>query len=454
MKEPAKIARCLDDFDTTLDNAALNEENYDDYYVETKEGRGEDPTSKLIRRFKKSKDQNLKILLSGFKGCGKSTELLRLKRELDKDYLIKIFSVREKLDANNVSISEIIITVMKDLCEFVAENYTDIKLDKKLEKNLENWTSSIYEEEIKHRYYNAALGAGLEARTGFLKVLNVFGKLSLDFNAGRRFQEITRKEVNQTLSELILNCNLLVNDIKGQLKKIKKQNIIFLIEDLEKVERSVAEGIFYDYPKQLTAIDCSFIYTFPISLVYHPKHTIILNEFGGGKVALPMIKVHEKNGDDYVEGIDTITEIVYRRIDKEKNLVPEGLLRDFIRKSGGSLRDLFRMLRIAAENGIDRGVESIEEQDYRYSLNKLKTDYYNTISYNEQTGMTAADYYRILVDCCESNDKKPEDEKGLIDLKHNMCILGYNGEGGYDVHPVVKEILIDKGKLTKLTDKP
>ena len=45
-----KVAKRLVDVDITLDNDALNEENYDDYYVTTREGRGEDPTAKLIRR--------------------------------------------------------------------------------------------------------------------------------------------------------------------------------------------------------------------------------------------------------------------------------------------------------------------------------------------------------------------------------------------------------------------
>lgn len=443
-----KVARTLDDFDFTLDNEPLNEDNYDDYYVVTKEGRGEDPTALLIKKLRKLKNKDLKILFSGFKGCGKSTELLRLKRELDDDFLIKIFSVRDRLDSNNLTISEILITVMSDLFYFVHEKYKDIKLSDKLLKNIENWTNTIYNEEIKYKYFEGKFGAGMEIKSGFGKILNVFAKLGLDFNAGRKFKEITKKDINQTLTELIYNCNLLIFEIKNQLHKINKQNIIFIIEDLEKVDLGVAEGIFYDYPKQLTAISCCFIYTFPISLVYNPHYNVILNEFDGN-LTLPMIKVHEKDGKDYARGIDSIIQIVSRRIEKDKNLVDPDLLKKFIRVSGGCLRDLFRMLRMAADKAVDRESETIEQPDFQYSLNKLKNDYYNTISYNEKTGMTAQDYYDILVNCCGRPDKKPADVKGLMDLKHNMCILGYNGENWYDVHPVVKEILIDRGLMKR-----
>ncbi len=438
-----KIARRLEDIDITLHNNALTENNYADYYVVTNEGRGEDPTSEMSRKLRNQKDENLKILFSGFKGCGKSTELLRLKRELENDFLIKIFSVRERLDYNKLTVSEILITVMKDLFDFVNENYKKIKLSKKLIQNLENWTRSIYEEEITYNYYKGELAAGTNIGVGFGKILNVFARLGLDFNAGRKFQEITRKDVNQTLTELILNCNLLIMEVRNQLHKIGRHNIIFIIEDLEKVTLEIAEEIFYKYAKQLTAISCCIIYTFPISLVFNPTYNIILGEFDETLI-LPMIKVHDKNGKDYKTGIDSIVEIIQRRIDAEQKLVSRKLLKEFILMSGGCLRDLFRMLKLAAGSAIARGKSKIEKTDFTYGLNKLKNDYYNTISYNERNGITAAEYYKILVGCCSSPDKKPIDERGMMDLKHNMCVLGYNGDSWYDVHPVVKEILKDK----------
>lgn len=113
------VAQDLNQIDITLDNKALNEKNYEDYYVPTGEARGEDPTAELIRKLKNLQDKNLKTLFPGFKGCGKSTELFRLSRELKEDFVIRIFSVRERLDPNNLSISEILIAMMKDLFDFV-----------------------------------------------------------------------------------------------------------------------------------------------------------------------------------------------------------------------------------------------------------------------------------------------------------------------------------------------
>ncbi|MCK5055394.1 MAG: hypothetical protein KAT34_01960, partial [Candidatus Aminicenantes bacterium] len=311
----AMIARKLDEIDITLDNKALNEDNYNDYYVETKKGRGEDPTSTIIRKLKNLGDKNMKILFSGFKGCGKSTELLRLKRELEDEFLIKIFSVREKLDPNNLSISEILIAVMIDLFDFMKEYHKTIKLSKKLLENLENWTATIYKEEEKYKSYETVAAAGVDLTSGLGKILGVLGKLGLDFKSGRKYKEITGKDERKTLSELIINCNLLIFEIKNQLHKIGRKNIIFIIEDLEKVSLTTAEDIFHNYPKQLTSISCCFIYTFPISLVFNPKYNIIINEFDENFV-LPMIKVHDKQEKEYKPGIDSILKILDKRIDK------------------------------------------------------------------------------------------------------------------------------------------
>ena len=433
------IAERLEDIDNTLDSKALNEENYEEYYVFTKDGRGEDPTSMLVRKLRYQHGKDLKILFSGFKGCGKSTELLRLKRELEEEFVIQIFSVREKLDPNNFSISEIIIAMMEELCLFVNEHLKEVELDTTLLESLNDWAKTIYEEERKDKSHltEASAGAGLS----FSQLLKVFGKLNYDFKSGRKYSQITKLEERQTLSDLSQKCNALLNDIKSKLDKVNKKNIIFVIEDLEKIDLTTAENLFQNYSTQMTDLACSIIYTFPISLVYNSAYTVIIQDFDEN-CTLPMIKVHDKTGKDFPAGIDSIEEILDRRI--KKDLLPKHLKREFIKYSGGCLRDLFRMVKLASNNALDNDREHIGEEDYTYGLNKLKSDYFNTISYNERTGLSGEEYLKILKDCYNSEDKKPLDVKGMMDLKHNMCILGYNTDNWFDVHPVVKLILKDK----------
>ncbi len=440
---PAKIAACLEDFDTTLDNNSLTDNNYTDYYVDAVAGRGENPANRLIRQFGSNKEKNFKILFAGFRGCGKSTELLKVKRNLDKDFVIDIFSVREKLDPNNFSISELLIAITMDLLAFVYQNHDAIKLSKALTEKLETWSAKTVKEKVSYNYANMQTGAGVDIKAGLGMLLNLFAKLSFDFKAGRKFTEIASIETEKTLSDLLLHCNLIVEEIKTQLHKIGKSNIIIIVDDLEKVNPEITEKLFFNYSSQLTSIACSFIYTFPISLIFNPMYGIIIGEFSSNLV-LPMIKVHDKEWNDYEPGMQVLSDIIDRRIDKTGNLVPPLLLKRFIRMCGGSLRDLFRMLNLAAQNALDYDRKIIEEKDYKYSVDKLKNDMSNALAYNEKNGMSPQDYYDLLAKCYNDKDKKPMNERGMLDLRHNMCVLGYNSENWYDVHPVVKELLQDK----------
>ncbi|MGE5344075.1 MAG: hypothetical protein ACM3SY_21600 [Candidatus Omnitrophota bacterium] len=241
----------------------------------------------------------------------------------------------------------------------------------------------------------------------------------------------------------MLHCNLVVEEIKKQLSAIGKKNIIIMVDDLEKVNPAITERLLFHYSKQLTSIRCIFIFTFPIALVFNPMYNIIINEFDQNLV-LPMIKVHDKEWNDFKPGIDSILTLLNKRIDDLAQLAPMELVEDFIRMSGGSLRDLFRMLNLAAENALIYGRNKIDKTDYKYSVAKLKNDYYNSISYNEKTGITPQEYYDLLVKCYKDKEKKPMNNRGMMDLLYRMCVLGYSSENWYDVHPAVKEILQEK----------
>ncbi|MGE5344074.1 MAG: hypothetical protein ACM3SY_21595 [Candidatus Omnitrophota bacterium] len=177
-------AKSLDDFSSVLDLHSLNDTNYEAYYTNTTEGRGENPTEILIRQMKHNGGKNYKILFAGFKGCGKSTELLRLKRELDDHFIIHIFSVLDKMDPNNFSISELMISITTDLLAYVYKNHDTIQLSNELKTKLANWSEKTVKEQISYNYAERHIGAGVDISAGLGKILNFFAKLSFDFKMG------------------------------------------------------------------------------------------------------------------------------------------------------------------------------------------------------------------------------------------------------------------------------
>jgi len=92
------IALKLDDVYDCFYSSPIKIEDLEEYYVDVDDGRGLTPLKKMKRLFEKNPDGSYKFLFAGYKGCGKSTELIRLQKELQRDFIILNFSVREELD--------------------------------------------------------------------------------------------------------------------------------------------------------------------------------------------------------------------------------------------------------------------------------------------------------------------------------------------------------------------
>ena len=80
-----RATKLADVYDCFASNP-VNIEDFDKYYVDVDEGRGLTPLKKMKRLFEKNPGGSYKFLFAGYKGCGKSTELNRLQRDLQDDF--------------------------------------------------------------------------------------------------------------------------------------------------------------------------------------------------------------------------------------------------------------------------------------------------------------------------------------------------------------------------------
>jgi len=63
---------------------------------------------------------------------------------------------------------------------------------------------------------------------------------------------------------------------------------------------------------------------------------------------------------------------------------------------------------------------------------------------NNELVTSVGEYYETLRAVAVSETKKVDNTGAVLDLRHNLCILGYNDEGWCDVHPVVRTILQER----------
>lgn len=67
------------------------------YYVNVDKGRKGAPVKRMKRLISSKPDGNYSFLFSGYRGSGKSAELLMLKKELEEDFIVLDFSIQKEL---------------------------------------------------------------------------------------------------------------------------------------------------------------------------------------------------------------------------------------------------------------------------------------------------------------------------------------------------------------------
>ena len=431
-----EVVTRIENIFNTLDIKPLAQD--DIRYVDLYKARG---GQNIVRRLSRKlgrdiKNYDQKIFLYGSRGCGKSTELAKLIKKIEDDYLVVEFSVIKELDPNSFNHIDLLMLIVEKL--FEASQKHNIALGKDLLKNIADWLNK--EEITKVVGWNNELEAEAAVQAGtdawFVKV---FARLRANSKLSQNIKKTITKKVDAKLSDFLKRCNDLIRDIHN---KLNNRGLLVVVEDFDKVPFYHIEPLFIKYHSLFFQLDTKMLFTYPISLVFHNEGSRIISEHE--KCELPVMKVAEKNGEPYKQGIEALKQLITKRIAIEC-FEKEEILDKAIAYSGGCIRDLFRMINDAADQALDEDRDKITEQDLQKSFHELKKNYFQAISEtrdkNGNVQVKVEEYYEVLHALAKSKDKQTENNLATMNLRHNLCILSYNGENWADVHPAVKDLL-------------
>ena len=125
-----------------------------------------------------------------------------------------------------------------------------------------------------------------------------------------------------------------------------------------------------------------------------------------------------------------IKKIVEDRADP--SLIEEQTLKLMIEKTGGSLRDLFSIIRDASIRARRRKSGRIEMEDANAALNSLKASLTKRIEVKD---------YEFLRNIISGNKRNIEDREKLLEMLTCNVVLEYNENRWRDVHPLVVDFL-------------
>lgn len=411
---------------------ALEDENFENFYVDVNSARGKDVVKRIITRFLYNDESTLKLLFLGHYGCGKTTELYRAEKELSKNYLVIRFSIANETDIVNLSYIDFIFAILNNLVKVARDN--NVKLPKNVVDNLyDYWNDERITEICDCEKLKAE--ASVEAKLKWFNILTA--KIKGIMQTGLETKTTIRKKVEPSLKILLKNINELIDTINEQ---ISPKKLLLIVEDLDKLEIEQSENLFVSHRQTITSLNLNLIYTFPIFLYYSYYYNEIINDFDSEEL-LSIIKVHNRDGSDFPDGINMLKRIVWKRCEKE--LIDEDALEFLIKKSGGAFRDLFIMISNAA-------ICALTDDDTPakcININYAKSSYRAFRSRKERA--IKKSHINILKEIYNDKSKKPigDDDNILMELLQSMSVIEYNGERWCDLHPAIKDYLLEKKEI-------
>jgi len=356
-----------------------------------------------------------KILFSGSPGCGKRTELTKLRENLKKKFHIISCSAKDITNDFNVDIGALLFFIFTQIAKFAK----DAKLPIYTEK-LEKFMQFGYGWEMNIEQTTSAKGKDLTIDPALIEK---FVKKSLDFESA--LKHVLKKTSKPGNGELLEYINNTVWELEGKTGK----DVLLLVSDMDKISLNNAKEIFIEKFLLLTKLQCSAVFTFPLALKYEPNFIRAALNFSA-VYYLPNFTVFDQYGEPDENGQNKLRELVYKRLG-EKRIYDEALSR-IIELSGGITFELINLIRHCCIQSLKEKYNYIDEETVVAAEEKIRR-FYKSV-YN-------ADELRYLAQIRETKDFD-RSETGIKLLNHlSISEYGAADDIWYDVNPILLPML-------------
>ncbi len=380
-------------------------------------------------------------LYTGHRGGGKSTELLRLQRDLEgKGCTVVYFSAEDQdINPEDVEYTDILLACTRHLLEQVRAADPQPVL---------GWLRDRWQ----------ALQDVLQTEIGLDPKVEMQIQQFAKITAGIRTQPSQRGKIRQLLNPytetLVTALNQFIESARVKLPG-DKSKLVVIADGLEKITLNMRDGgrtnhdeIFIDRAEQLKSLNCHVIYTVPISLVLSNRASDLMEIYNCSPQVLPMLMVKTRDDQPHPPGIERLRQIIHCRLQS----VPEAkgfkletqvfensdTLDKLCAVSGGHVRNLILLMQSAINYNQDN--LPITAASFQQAVRQLRKTYRDTV--NE-------DQWPLLARV--SRTKRILNNDQYRAMLFTRCLLEYweDGETWHDVHPILRDVAEFKDALAQ-----
>jgi hypothetical protein len=419
-------------------------------YVDCKAVRGGSDVlvelGKTIRFSEKSTCQ----LYTGHRGGGKSTELLRLKQDLENKGCTVVYFSAEDEDVNpeDVEYTDILLACTRHLLEQVKEADP---------KPVLSWLRERGQVLMDVLLMDVSL-TDPKAEVG----IKEFAKITSSIRTQPTQRAKLRELLNPYTEKLVDALNAFIADAKLKLPQGKRR-LVVIADGLEKVTLVTKDGgrtnhdeIFIDRAEQLKGLACDVIYTVPISLVLSNRASDLMEIYNCEPQVLPMVMIQTQNNKLHPHqlhppGLEILKSIVRSRMQSvlgSEQLLMETQMFDCAETieqlclmSGGHVRNLIRLVQTAIKYNEEENLP-IQASALSQAIRQLRKTYRDTVD---------EDQWSLLAKVHDT--KQSPNDDAYRKLLFTRCLLEYREEESwYDVHPVLRGVPEFKAALSQLEE--
>ncbi len=406
----------------------LTSENLEKFQVEY----GTETIEELEQLVEDSPSGESKIIFAGHRGCGKSTLLAKFSRKLDNRFFVVFFSISDLIEMSDVNHINILFAIAVQMMAEAEER--QVVIEPSTKQKFYEWFAT--KTRIKTEQFNAGIWTGFD-----------FKLIGSKLKTEATLREELKQEFERNISELVGR----INDIALTIEAATNKDVLVIIDDLDKLDLGVVRKIYEEHVKALFQPGFRIIFTIPISALREVKMQATLRtETNNQMVIMPVSKLfgkgkrRQQNSEAKPEEVAVLKETIAKRIKSE--LIEEEALNKVILYSGGVLRELIRIsneccrvcLLLIRRHREDTNIK-INDEVLQQAITEIRIDF--------DMGIGTADY-EILKNVYENFSPEDAQEQRFLDLLHGLYVLEYrNAQLWYDIHPIVTELLQQKGVL-------
>jgi hypothetical protein len=398
----------------------------DPRYVECNDVRGSAGLLKILEDSIRLSDRRTCQLLSGPRGCGKTTELFRLRHLLTREpaYFVIYCESDDYIDLNDtVEYPEVLLAVVQQLWQ--EADRTGLEL-----------TPGRFQAFLEDLW--GILSAVVQPKDAKLKL--GIAELGFELKRNPNYRQLVRDHLRPRAADFLQAVNEVLEHAMQKLQRgdAPWAGLVVIVDNLDRMLRQAISGttrtshekLFVDTASQLSDLACHVIYTLPPALLHSPHGSNLARLYGTEPRMLPMIPVAARTGAENEQGLEKLLETIQKRlryIGAETAFDSASTARRLCVASGGYVRSLMTLARqstlYTTELPITRAGVEQAIRDMRDSFVR---------------GIRPSQWPMLRGIATTRNISEAEE---CLQLLENLAVLEYrDGDGPwYDVHPVVRE---------------